>query len=235
MSSLVVKMLTVLVSTISNSQVFLLKKKCEYSQFFSKNISVYTIFNDQSFNNTLTNDIVSFEQLGPEHYRMYLQTKQVLIRQHDFQWIWDSIVYTVYVTRFYFSWQTSFFLFGFQSRTELASLLFFLPFSRKSASKDDSLVFYIPLNSIKFLLRWWKGPVQRSAVQSWADFHIQQDSNPGPHDSPLVHQDASTCYLTYHLNHFLRRHLLSRWFTQNVMPYFLIKVIHYCWLLMTWT
>ena len=34
--------------------------------FFSKNISVYAIFNDQSFNDTLTNDIVSFEQLGPD-------------------------------------------------------------------------------------------------------------------------------------------------------------------------
>ena len=33
--------------------------------FFIKNISQYAIFNDQSFNNTLTNDIVSFEQLGP--------------------------------------------------------------------------------------------------------------------------------------------------------------------------
>ena len=33
--------------------------------FFSKNISVYAIFNDQSVNDTLTNDIVSFEQLGP--------------------------------------------------------------------------------------------------------------------------------------------------------------------------
>ena len=66
-----VKMLTVLVSTIPNSQVFLLKK-CEqllqmqsYSHFFSKNIRIYAIFNDQIFNNTLTNDIVSFEQLGP--------------------------------------------------------------------------------------------------------------------------------------------------------------------------
>ena len=46
MSSLVVKMLTVLVSTISNSHVFLLKKnvssfcKCKrYSHFFSKNIT----------------------------------------------------------------------------------------------------------------------------------------------------------------------------------------------------
>ena len=33
--------------------------------FFSKNISTYAIFNNQSFNNMLTNDIVSFEQLGP--------------------------------------------------------------------------------------------------------------------------------------------------------------------------
>ena len=32
--------------------------------FFSKNISIHAIFNNQSFNDTLTNDIVSFEQLG---------------------------------------------------------------------------------------------------------------------------------------------------------------------------
>ena len=57
-----VKMLTLLVSTISNSQVFLLK----ICMFFSKNISVYSISNDQSFNDMLTKDIVSFEQLGPD-------------------------------------------------------------------------------------------------------------------------------------------------------------------------
>ena len=40
--------------------------KCKsYSHFFSKNISLHAIFNDQNFNDTLTNDIVSFEQLGP--------------------------------------------------------------------------------------------------------------------------------------------------------------------------
>ena len=64
-----VKMLIALVSTISNSQVCLLEKnvKCKrYSHFFSKNISVYATFNDQSFNDTLTNDIINFEQLGPE-------------------------------------------------------------------------------------------------------------------------------------------------------------------------
>ena len=35
---------------------------------YSKNISVYVIFNDQSFNDTLTNDIVSFEQMGPGNF-----------------------------------------------------------------------------------------------------------------------------------------------------------------------
>ena len=34
--------------------------------FFSKNISVYATFNDQSFKDRLTNDIISFEQLGPD-------------------------------------------------------------------------------------------------------------------------------------------------------------------------
>ena len=68
-SLLVVKMLTVLLSTISISQGFVLKKQWvafSISHFFSKNISVYAIFNDQSFNLTWTNNIVSFEQLGPD-------------------------------------------------------------------------------------------------------------------------------------------------------------------------
>ena len=57
-----VKMLTVLVSTILNSQVFFAEKCKSYSHFFfCKNIRVYAIFNDLSFNNMLTNDIVSFE------------------------------------------------------------------------------------------------------------------------------------------------------------------------------
>ena len=71
-SSLVVKMLAVVVSTISNSQVFCWKKMCVAFAhakathiFFSKNISVYAIFNDQSFSDALTNGMVSFEQLGP--------------------------------------------------------------------------------------------------------------------------------------------------------------------------
>ena len=33
--------------------------------FFSAKILAYAIFNNESFNDTLTNDIVSFEQLGP--------------------------------------------------------------------------------------------------------------------------------------------------------------------------
>ena len=79
-SSLVIKMLTVLVSTISNSQVFLLKKKMSsfmqsYSHFFSKNISIYATFNDQSFNDTLTNNIVSFQLLGPGFHGRILYSK----------------------------------------------------------------------------------------------------------------------------------------------------------------
>ena len=64
-SLLVVKMLTVMVSTRSNSQVFLLKNVHSFCK--CKNISICAIFNDQSFNDTLTNNIVSFEQLDPEH------------------------------------------------------------------------------------------------------------------------------------------------------------------------
>ena len=40
--------------------------KCKsYSHFFSKNISVYAIFDYQNFNDKLSNDIFSFEQPGP--------------------------------------------------------------------------------------------------------------------------------------------------------------------------
>ena len=45
--------------------------------FFSKNISTYAIFNDKNFYVTLNNDIVSSEQLGPEHIN-----KQRLSRQN---------------------------------------------------------------------------------------------------------------------------------------------------------
>ena len=53
--------------------------KCKsYSHFFSKNIYVYAIFNDQSLNDTLTNDIVSFEQLDPGVYVNYEENDTVL-------------------------------------------------------------------------------------------------------------------------------------------------------------
>ena len=62
-----IKILTILVSTISNSQVLLLKMQ-KLLTFFSNNISVYAMLNDQSCDDTLTNDIVNFEQLGPAFY-----------------------------------------------------------------------------------------------------------------------------------------------------------------------
>ena len=63
-----VKILTLLVSTVSNSHLFLLTE-CEMQKLltfvFSKNIILYVIFNYPSFNDMLTNEIISFEQLGP--------------------------------------------------------------------------------------------------------------------------------------------------------------------------
>ena len=38
--------------------------KKSYLHFSSKNTSIYAVFNDQSLNNKLTNDIISSEQLG---------------------------------------------------------------------------------------------------------------------------------------------------------------------------
>ena len=43
------------------------------THIFSQNISEYAIYNDQSFNDTLTNDIVSFEQLGPDIFHISAQ------------------------------------------------------------------------------------------------------------------------------------------------------------------
>ena len=79
-----VKILTILLSTISNSQEFLLKKNVgtellQITFFFQqKNINIYAIFNDQRFNDTLINDIVSFEQLSPGDKQMWpwLQKKK---------------------------------------------------------------------------------------------------------------------------------------------------------------
>ena len=39
--------------------------------FSAKRISIYAIFNDQSFNDMLTNNIFSFKQLGPGLYVPY--------------------------------------------------------------------------------------------------------------------------------------------------------------------
>ena len=40
--------------------------------FFSAKILAYMpIFNDQSFNDTLTNDIVGFEKLGSDFHRLF--------------------------------------------------------------------------------------------------------------------------------------------------------------------
>ena len=49
--------------------------------FFQQNSSTYAIFNDQSFNDRLTNNLVSFEQLVPDVYSgcIYLCQKLPLL------------------------------------------------------------------------------------------------------------------------------------------------------------
>ena len=42
-----------------------------YSHFFSKKFQRICVSLDVNFNNLLTNDIVSFEQLGPDKYLCY--------------------------------------------------------------------------------------------------------------------------------------------------------------------
>ena len=60
------KIFIVLVVQYLFHRYFLLKKNTKVTHIFSAKILVYMpIFNDQSFNNTLANDIVGFEQLGP--------------------------------------------------------------------------------------------------------------------------------------------------------------------------
>ena len=53
--------------------------------FFSKNISVYAIFNNQNFTDTLTNDIVCFEQLDPGWYFAHAQADLHLCILHIFE------------------------------------------------------------------------------------------------------------------------------------------------------
>ena len=99
-SSLVVKMFTVLVSTVSNSEVFLLKKCEKPLTFFSKNIRVYAIFNDQSFNDTLTKDIVSFKELVPGKYFLFYFIMKTYCRYHFYPKYWDTIILTILVLKF---------------------------------------------------------------------------------------------------------------------------------------
>ena len=76
MSSLRVISLTVLADSIYNILIFFAEKAthCKsYSHFFSKNFQHVCVSLDENFNELLTNDVVSFEQLGPEvltHFRL---------------------------------------------------------------------------------------------------------------------------------------------------------------------
>ena len=64
-SSLWVISLTVLADSIYNILIFFCWKNVSYSHFFSKKFQHICVSLDVNFNESLTNDVVSFEQLGP--------------------------------------------------------------------------------------------------------------------------------------------------------------------------
>ena len=85
-----------------------------YSHFFSKNISIYAIFHDQSFNNTSTNNSISFEQLSPLF---------CLIRSFD-----ESMFVLFFVCLFFVFFVFCLFVFFFLGGGEVWGFLFFVGF-----------------------------------------------------------------------------------------------------------
>ena len=83
-SSLRVISLPVLADSIRNILIFFAEKMwvafalhCKsYSHFFSKKFQHICIWPDINFNESLTNDIVSFEQLGPGRFSLKLKKKK---------------------------------------------------------------------------------------------------------------------------------------------------------------
>ena len=64
-SSLRVISLTVLADSIYNILIFFAEKTVSSLHFFSKKVQHICVSLDVNFNESLTNDVVSFEQLGP--------------------------------------------------------------------------------------------------------------------------------------------------------------------------
>ena len=83
-SSLRVISLTVLADSIHNILVFFAEKMwVSYSHFFSKKFQHINVSLNVNFNESLTNDIVSFEQLGPGKYFSYYFTKTYVMGTHE--------------------------------------------------------------------------------------------------------------------------------------------------------
>ena len=70
MSSLRVISLTILVDSVYNILIFFAEKMwvAKATHIFSEKISAYCVSLDVNFNESLTKDIVSFEQLGPDTF-----------------------------------------------------------------------------------------------------------------------------------------------------------------------
>ena len=89
-------MLTFLVSIISNIQIFLLKMWAAFANAkatyisFSKNISVYAIYNDQNFNDTLTNGRKWFKEAWYSCFQILYDCAIVFCLYLNVQWNLDN-------------------------------------------------------------------------------------------------------------------------------------------------
>ena len=87
LTSLRVISLTVLAVSIYNIMIFLLKKCEKLLTFFQQKISVYSRITG-NFNELLTNDIVSFEQLGPVFFCCVEKKKKKKAPYLELRHIW---------------------------------------------------------------------------------------------------------------------------------------------------
>ena len=80
-SSLRVISLTVLADSIYNILIFFCWKNVKATHiFFSKKFHHICVSLDVNFNESLTNNVVSFAQLGPEHFRNLMRIVTVFIQ-----------------------------------------------------------------------------------------------------------------------------------------------------------
>ena len=142
--------------------------KCKsYSHFFSKNVSIYAICNDQSFIDTLANVIVIFEQLDPG---ISHSTLLILMHLHMYCDVWLDNVKNLwrYILRYTVRNPTSsrnMLLIGWHLVLRSSQNLSLCANSTFFQQKKMNKCIRMGITSFKFVI-WGKSVVLRSAEAS---------------------------------------------------------------------